>query len=282
MPGSTKKTDLPQSVCELDACLAQQRKALFAGFKVFALNDMHPNRSEVCNIKVDINAFLALLKKFSANAKYNGVRIYFATCLDTVGSPSVPGGQEGHLSLIMAPTTQHSSSDPLGGDDDPHEYYHLFKACTKLTDLKTKTNWLQHYSFNRRPNLIDHVRAITRSQDSSETSCLWYPMAIIGGDGTDKGMIGVIADALADTSNPVTGFTVEFGCFVKAEEIPDTYPYYQLTLLFEIHQKNDESKMKKTTFLGSKRVKLLGLGDTDTGIPCPPSNTCPPPGGTLN
>src|SRR5258708_35851440 len=113
MPGSIKKKDSSQSVCELDACLAQQRKTLFAGFKAFALGDMHPDRSEFCNIKVDINVFLDLLKQFRDSPKaYNGVRIYFAAGLDTPGSPCVPNGQEGHLSLIMAPTTETVTGDP--------------------------------------------------------------------------------------------------------------------------------------------------------------------------
>lgn|GEM_PF-6618946 len=273
----TAKT-LTDSGCVVDDCVATQRKALFVGFKVYTLNDLHPDRSEPSNFDVDIRRFLHLLELFRDDPKnYNGIRIYFATCLDEAGSPGVPAGQEGHLSLIMVPTVQ-NGSDPIGGIDDPDAYYHLFGNCPPLPDAGIRTNWLQHFAQDRRPYLIDDGRMITRSQNFSETTCLWYPMVTIEGDGDeDEGMIAVLQKAIHDNPNPPPHFfTVEYGCFIKDGEDSTLFRYFQLTILFEIHDDSKKHGQERSIFLGSTRVNFHALGDIDTGMPCPPASTCPP------
>ena len=265
------------SQCILDETLAKNRKNLFIQHK---RGDCQlPNGdSEDTEIPIDVNKFLALLIQYSTSPKgYSGVRVYFATIPDDQG-PGIPTGRAGHLTLIAAATLESSFGTTKYEFDDPGSYYHLFDQCYGL-DATTANGWINHFQTDRRPDLIDAGRIFTNTNGFVETSSLWYPMSTIKGSVIsptvgDIGMIGALQCGLGYTPNPITGMSAAYACFLQNENEPAKFPYFQLTVNFILHQKNDHGLGRRHLVLGS--TSLRGLSDADTGLPCPPSNTCPP------
>jgi hypothetical protein len=271
------------SSCILNDTIAGDRKTLFANYK---LEDCRlPNGDdEDKDYPIDVNKFLALLILFRDSPKgYSGMRVYFATCPDQQ-EEGVPDGRAGHMTLIVAATLETSIGPTKYEFDDPGSYYHLYDQCLPL-DPYMAAAWIRHFESDRRPDLIDKGRDYTGNNNFVETTSLWYPMSTIkgavdsSGDG-DIGMIAALNCGLGKTptpvDNPIVGMSAGYACFLQREQYPTKYPYYQLTVNFILHQKNDGDPFHPLA-LGSTSV--LGLSDADTGLPCPPAGSCPPPGG---
>jgi len=257
--------------------LANARKKLFTQHKLPALNPMVPHSGkEDSGIKIDLFKFRDLLIQFRDAKIYTGMRVYFATCLDTPGSPHVPGGREGHLTLIIVPTKPTTQGQTIGGTDDPKHYYHLYDDCRPLpvpssgsSGDDAVTHWTGHFKNHRRPGLLKDGATVTSSSGFEETESLWYSIRTIAGDASDIGMIGSIQCGIDFSDNPVIGLTAEYCCFIEKEDEPKIYPFYQLSLMFELHQRDDRAE-NKMTFGSLSMIPLLG-GKVDTGLPCPPA-----------
>lgn len=261
----------------LPATLSKQRKDLFAKWKKPVLDALVPSGSEDASIPIDLNKFLALLQLFASSPKnYSGMRVHFATGLDQSGSPSVPSGREGKVTLIAAPTVQ--STEPYA-PDDPGSYYHLYDKVDALLP-GIVTAWINHYRYARWEKMLtDGKRADRAGASFRESFSLWFPMSTLKGIAPDPnvpgsgdiGMIKAIQCGMADPTNPIIGLSADFACFLPKEGSPVKFPHYQLTVSFNLHQQQDP--VHPLTF-GSGSFNLLLLADADTGLPCPPNGVC--------
>jgi hypothetical protein len=239
------------SQCILDDTLAEKRKKLFADYK---LGDCQlPNGDdEDKEIPIDVNKFLALLIQFRDSQKgYSGMRVYFATLPDTPGS-GVPNGREAHMTLILVPTVETSFGTTNYEYDDPGTYYHLYDQCPPLDPIMAGV-WLRPFANDRRPDLNDKGSDHTGNNNFAETTSLWYPMSTIQGSvdssgNGDIGMIGSLNCGLKYTANPIVGMSAGYACFIQAENSPKKYPFYQLTVNFILHQKNDRGRAHPLAF----------------------------------
>jgi hypothetical protein len=271
------------SSCIIDDTLASSREGLFTKYKQPLLSPLVPSKSEDAGIPIDLNKFLNLLIQFRDSPKaYSGMRIYFATCLDQAGSVSVPAGREGHMTLIIVPTL------PLQGKiarDDASSYYHLYDQLAPLpaplpvpSDSDPVSKWIGHFCDDRR-NVLQND-GTSKTPGFRETCSLWYPMSTIAGTSAgpgsgDIGMINAIQCGMNYEDNPIISLSAQYACFCQNEVDMHIFPYYQMTVIFDLHQKNDPIKGK----VGFGSIGLLGLAPADTGVPCPPAGSCPPPDG---
>jgi hypothetical protein len=241
-----------------------------------------------------------MLQNFKNSAKgYNGVRVYFAAGDMGNGNPAgLLSTQVGMLTVIFVPTTPNPNY-LSGGDDDLSQCWWLYNNNTPynfpLRDPAHPENdiakrWVFNYR-NNKANAPNGLRAkgqqATGDQHYGETNSVWYTMTSIGG-GTvggqpDCGIIGYLLSRMTG-SNPIDSMKIAFGAYDKTENVPY---YYQLLTQFDIHLTGSApntylrlgpSTLKQYMLKRRRQGKAPltdGSNTTDTGLPCPPADSCP-------
>lgn len=283
-----------QNPCPTTAAIpngqATKREMNFAKWKQPVLNGTCTGGDNP-SIPVDPNNFLNLLKGFAANSAYNGMRVYFAAGDQGNNNPAgLPANQVGKLTVIFVPTFTNSSY-PKGGDDDPTQFWWLYGTNTPYkfptrnpnqpqNDIATR--WISSYRVNKlggKNGLRADGRKNSGNAQFDETTSLWYNMTsikggIVGGQ-QDCGIIGRITSELAS----IQSMTISFGAY-DSTEATSTFPSYQLLAQFDVQLPNS-----MTSYLGSSTGELflehyhldrkkLTEDTTDTGLPCPPADSC--------
>jgi hypothetical protein len=244
--------------------------------------------------QLNLDKFQELLSKFR-DPDYNGIRAYFACYPDKPNNRErgiVPIGEEGQLTLIFVPTRKFDDLDT--GTDDPAEFWHL-GTDGELTPLPipgtvppeqdTVTRWIRHYRENRM-KALEQDGIETKNPEFKETRSHWYDLKIIAGDvpSNDIGLIAFVECARRETENnpnPVVGLYIQWAAFLTDEKEPQKYPPYQLTVIFQLRQKNDPLPSEDVLPLvgglsfGSISISMNQIIPADTGLPCPPLNYCP-------
>jgi hypothetical protein len=226
------------------------------------------------------------------------MRVYFAVADQGVNSPTnLPPDQVGKLTVIFVPTIINSNY-AKGGDDDPSQCWWLYnkiqynfpKRDPAHPENDGANRWISNYRAYKvggPKGLRADGRKNSGNKKFEETNSIWYDMAYIKGqklsDGTiDCGMIGYINDRLNSTTDQIDSLNVRFGGYDMSEN-SDSFPYYQLLVQFDFYKQgtdkvftfgssNGEEFFRKKG-LDIKKFRLAG-GTTDTGLPCPPADSC--------
>jgi hypothetical protein len=251
------------------------------------LDDCNYPQTENAFITYPFEVFIRMLEMFAYRRDiYSGVRAYLASYICTPGDPCnghVPSGAEGKLTLVFVPTT---SPDGHYHKDDTSNCYTICDGrLIRLPDPKmvpskadTASNWIRNYQQNRIPQLEADGRRVANNTNYQETRSLWYSMDSIAGDGHEEVGLTSYARCMSitpdDPNNPVDGVILRFSCFVMDDDINSSgkYPYYRLTVIFDLHQKNDPPETGIS--FGSGQSTLSTTVPTDTGLPCPPDVGC--------
>jgi hypothetical protein len=170
------------------------------------------------------------------------------------------------------------------GVDDPTQFHHLYNDDLVSLDAPGSVpaaqdyvkTWIGHYR-TARINVLE-LDGKSINPNFQETNSLWYSMDSIAGGDSDTGLLKFIACGRAYTPNPIVSLSADLACFLPTDD--PKFPNYQLSVVFNLNQKNDTPGHIPLVF-GSGSV-LVELFPADTGIPCPPATNCPgsgvPPG----
>jgi hypothetical protein len=164
----------------------------------------------------------------------------------------------------------------------------LANAGNKASGKDTASNWIGHYQ-ERLPAMSRDGAKVTKNAAFNDTRSLWYRMGIFvdspaGPDSPEQpGLVSYIQDLLKDPVNPLTAIIARMGCYTptdKSSETSGSLPLeYQMTLLFELHLKNNPGP--NPIVLATKRRAVVHpdsatattkvyYPESDTGFPCPP------------
>jgi hypothetical protein len=284
------------TICEIDQATVTLRETNFANWKLPYLNQGQDNKC----IPVDPNNFLAMLNRFaqSTSPAYNGMRVYFASGDLNDNNPSgLPASQVGKLIVIFVPTKANSNSAlHPGGDDDPAQFWFLYNDVKNNVNINYNLppeiagRWINNYRNNLRGGtngLNAHGRpGVTNFND---TGSIWYKMISIAGgmvgSAQDCGIIGYISGRLGPgATDPITSMTIAFGAYDTTEKPPFSQYYYYLLSQFDFYQEKSNTHFSFGSSSGGEFVrkrhpfgkdrKPLTDGTTDTGLPCPPADSC--------
>lgn len=270
--------------CIVPSNRSGERIKLFSTTKKKVLDDCNYPQTENAVISYPFEIFIRMLEIFAYRRDiYSGLRVYLASYLNVPGDPGsshIPANHEGKLTLIFVPTR---SPDGIHHKDDLSNMYTICdNRLVQLPDpstvparADTASNWIRNFQQNRVSSLEADGKKVTGNNTYLETRSLWYSMDSIAGDGHLE--VGLIAFARCMNQaqvNPVDGIVVRFACFVPGDNAGQTgkYPYYQLTLIFDLHQQNDPPETGIS--FGSGQSTLPSGVPTDTGLPCPPDVGC--------
>jgi hypothetical protein len=281
---------MPQTCSKAGAIIekpvSDARIALFLNKKKKILDDALYPQTDNAFVVYSFEVFIRMMEIFAFRRDiYNGVRVYPGSYLTVAGDPGsdyIPAGQEGKLTLIFVPTKpgkdQDGSPNGLNVDDADNVYticgnmlVHLPNPANVPPRASTASNWIRNFQ-NKLPNLEKDGSTFTGNTSFKETRSLWYSMnSIAGNNMDDPGLISYarcMNQTPDDPTNPVDGVIAKFACFLPNDG--KQYPYYQLTLIFDLHQKQDQQMAGS---FGSLPFGIKGV-DTDTGLPCPPDDGC--------
>jgi len=166
--------------------------------------------------------------------------------------------------------------------------------------MDTASNWVKLYQKKLPALALDGAR-VTGNGGFRDTISQWYRIGIFLDNQATKtqGLISYIENLRDDLVNPLIAIRPLFACYTQTDTCPnpdgntgttaatDVPLYYQLTLLFELRQKNDPDSdpapvvfamkhraddVKRAAVAGAAGAAGAGAGsdDSDTGYPCPP------------
>ena len=286
---STKQLQPPSII---DPTLAGQRLDYFTRTKKAVLDGII-GKPEIDHITYEVPVFLQLLN-FLTNGprKYSGLRVYFAAHLSSAtdpGSQYIPAGQENNLTLIFVPTLAVTKGNSTFNGDDldncfiiaDNQLIRLSNTGNKASGKDTASNWIGHYQ-ERLPAMSRDGAKVTKNAAFSDTRSLWYRMGIFVDNGPEQpGLVSYIQDLLKDPVNPLSNIVARMGCYTPTDKSSGGLPLeYQMTLLFELHLKNNPGP--NPIVLGTKRRGVVHADsatpattevyypESDTGFPCPP------------
>jgi hypothetical protein len=282
---------MPQTCSKAGAIIqkpvSDARIALFINSKKKILDDALYPQTENSFLVYSFDVFIRMLELFAYRRDmYNGIRVYFASYLSVDGDPGcdyIPAGQEGKLTLIFVPTKQGKDPDGSPNIENIDDIDNCYTICNNVlfrlsnptnvpSRADTASNWIRSFQ-SKIANLEKDGKTYTGSTSFRETRSLWYSMqSIAGNNADDAGLISYarcMSQTPDDPTNPVDGVIAKFASFLASDGKP--YPYYQMTLIFDLHQKNDPP-MTGISF-SSLPFGIKGV-DTDTGLPCPPDDGC--------
>jgi hypothetical protein len=288
---STKQLQPPSII---DPTLAAQRIDYFTIKKKVVLDGII-GKPEIDHITYEVPVFLQLLN-FLTNGprKYSGLRVYFAAHLSSAtdpGSQYIPAGLENNLTLVFVPTLAVTKGNSTFNGDDldncfiiaDNQLIRLSDAGNKASGKDTASNWIGHYQ-ERLPAMSRDGARVTKNAAFSDTRSLWYRMGIFVDGPQQPGLVSYIQDLLKDPVNPLSAIVVRMGCYTPTDKSSGSggggsLPLdYQLTVLFELHLKNNPGP--DPVILATKRRPVVHADsavaatemdpESDTGFPCPP------------
>jgi hypothetical protein len=287
---SSTQQQLPPSI--IDPILAAQRIDCFKSKK--KVLDGIIGKPEIDQIRYEVPVFLQLLN-FLTNGprKYSGLRVYFAAHLTGATDPGnqyIPAGQENNLTLIFVPTLAVTKGTSVFNGDDldncfiiaDNQLIRLSDAGNYKSGKDTASNWIRHYQ-ERLAAMSQDGAKVTKNPAFNETKSLWYRMAIFVDSAGQPGLVSYIQDLLTDPVNPLTAIVARMGAYAPTDKSKYNLPLeYQMTLLFELHLKNNPepnpvvlaTTRRLVVHADSAGVTTSGSPESDTGFPCPPDE-CP-------
>ena len=249
--------NLPTSI--IDPTLAGQRRQYFLTKKKAVLDGLIGYKAELDHLTISVPVFLELLHFLTEERRrYSGLRVYFASHLWSEEDPCsryIPSGQEENLTLIFVPTTEIAQNGNTMQRDDLDNCFiiahnrliRLLNPGEVAPGLDTASNWVKHYQKKIPALSLDGAR-VTGNGAFRETNSHWYKIAIFL-DGTDTpGLISYIDKLRNDPVDPLLAIVPQFACYTPTDtaevqmgtSATISVPLqYQLTLLFELQQKND-------------------------------------------
>jgi hypothetical protein len=309
----------PSSI--IDQTVANQRRALFLEKKKAVLDGLIGYKKELDHLTYSVPVFLELLHFLVEQpGRFSGLRVYLASNLWIENDPSsryIPEGQEENLNLIFVPTKEEQPNGTTIQRDDLDNCFiishdrliRLPNPREAAPGLDTASNWVKLYQKKLPALALDGAR-VTGNGGFRDTISQWYKIGIFLDNPTTKtqGLIRYIEDLKDDVVNPLAAIRPLFACYTQTDTCPnpdgntgttaaaDVPLYYQLTLLFELRQKNDpDSDPAPVVFAmrhcadDVKRAAVAEAGvpaptaavagaagagagpdDSDTGYPCPP------------
>jgi hypothetical protein len=248
--------NLPSSI--IDPTLASQRRNYFLTKKKAVLDGLLGYKQEGDHLTYSVPAFLALLNVLTAKpGQYSGLRVYFASYSCHADDPNnqyIPEAGGDLLTLIFVPTTEVEQNGAPVNEDDPDNCYII--AQDKLIrlprpgvggpGLDTASRWVRHYQEKLPALSLDGVTT-TGNKNFMDTRSQWYKIEIFTGilGKSEPGLISFIKTLQSDPDNPLVAIVPQFAAYTdtdtyaEAEGDPGIPLHYQLTLLFELRQKND-------------------------------------------
>lgn len=282
-------TQQPQPPSIIDPILAAQRIDYYTSKKKAVLDGII-GKPEIDHITYEVPVFLQLLN-FLTNGprKYSGLRVYFASHLFSATDPGnqyIPADRENNLTLVFVPTLAVTKgSSTFNGDDLDNcfiiadkQLIRLSNTGNKASGRDTASNWIGHYQ-ERLPAMSKDGARVTRNPAFNETKSLWYRMGIFVDGPGQPGLVTYIQDLLKDPVNPLTAIVARMGCYTPTDKSRGDLPLeYQMTLLFELHLKNNPGSnpivlvtTKRPVVHADAATATAGLDpESDTGFPCPP------------
>jgi hypothetical protein len=305
----------PSSI--IDQALAKQRRDLFLDKKKAVLDGLIGYKNELDHLTYSVPVFLELLHFLAEQpGRYSGLRVYFASNLWNENDPSsrfIPEGQEENLTLIFVPTKEDQPNGTTIQRDDLDNCFiishdrliRLPNPREAAPGMDTASNWVKLYQ-KKLPALALDGAQVTGNGGFRDTICQWYRIGIFLDNPTTKtqGLIRYIENLRDDLVNPLVAIRPLFACYTDTDTCPipngntgasagtDVPLHYQLSLLFELRQKNDPDPNPAPVVFSTRHraddVKRgtvaqaavagaaagAGSDDADTGYPCPPANTC--------
>jgi hypothetical protein len=246
--------NLPSSI--IDQALANQRRALFMDKKKAVLDALIGYKKELDHLNYSASVFLELLK-FLVKEKghYSGLRVYFASQRWSENDPCsryIASNEEENLTLIFVPTIAiGQNGNTIHRDDLDHCFLISHNRLIRLPRpgevepfLDTASNWVRHYR-TKIPALSVNGELVTGNGAFRETHCNWYKIGIfLDNPATPEtpatpGLISYMEKLQSDQVNPLVAIRPQFACYTETDTYTDIPLHYQLTLLFELRQKND-------------------------------------------
>jgi hypothetical protein len=313
----------PSSI--IDQTLANQRRALFLEKKKAVLDGLIGYKKELDHLTYSVPVFLEVLHFLVEQpGRCSGWRVYFASQLwseNDPGSRFIPEGQEENLTLIFVPTeADQPNGTTIQRDDLDNCFIISHDRLIRLPNprevapgMNTASNWVKLYQ-KKLPALALDGAQVTGNGGFRDTTCQWYKIGIFLDNPTTKtnGLIRYIENVRDDLVNPLVAIRPLFACYTETDTctIPDGNTsasagtdvplYYQLTVLFELRQKNDPDPNPAPVIFAMrhraddvKRAAVAqavvpappaavagaagagaGADDSDTGYPCPPALNC--------
>jgi hypothetical protein len=282
---------MPQCIippCIIEDGCSKSRIALFTGTKKSVMDKSIGYKKEISSITYSVRGFLSLLG-FVADLKrkYDGMRVYFASYLNDEGNPDselIPAGQEDNLTLIFVPTrTIFKNSIKLHQDDIDNclvivndHYQNLLTPRSDPRNPDTASDWIRNFQQSRIPDLENDGVSFTGNAYFKETRSTWYSIETFSLPGKPD-LITYINCLWKDPDNPLVSIIARFAGYIKTDA---PFPFYQLTLVFDLHQKNDGVVIDSA--FGSQKSGShepqskdhFTFAPADTGLPCPPDVGC--------
>ncbi len=249
--------NLPSSI--IDPTLAGQRRHYFLTKKKAVLDGLIGFKGELDHLTVSVPVFLELLNFLTEERRrYSGLRVYFASYRWSEDDPCsryIPSGQEENLTLIFVPTTEVAQNgSTMQRDDLDNCFIIAHNRLIRLPNpgevapgLDTASNWVKHYQKKIPALSLDGAR-VTGNGGFRETNSHWYKIAIfLDGDDT-PGLISYIDKLRNDPVDPLLAIVPQFACYTNTDTAEvqmgtsatlSVPLQYQLTLLFQLRQKND-------------------------------------------
>ncbi len=290
----------PPVSSSIEPALASARIKLYTDYKKPVLDRIIGYKNEISVIQYDPNVFLQLLNKITEPTSpvdpteklYDGMRVYFAnycyhpndcdgnTCIPTDPSSATNDCRD-NLTLIFVPTSLNSGDhlDDISNciiikkSDQGDEVFNLPNPATVGSKEKdTASRWIKNFQNGKGIALATDARFRTGNANFMETNSLWYSLEII------QDLIDYLTCLLTDNP-PIKCVKIHIASFITPEESPQKYPSFQLSLVFEFYQPGVDKEKGQSIYFGSKsfakmKGNNLGGGDSDTGLPCPPSTAC--------
>jgi hypothetical protein len=274
------------TTAEVDSTVAGFRETNFTKWKKTYL-DGTCSGGENSIIPVVPQSFLDMLKIFVKTTKpnstsflYNGMRTYFAVGdLDSNNPAGIPSTEMGKLTVLFVPTKENPlSATKCGGDDDFSQCWLLNKKIPNgqyhFLDPSIPKRWIANYRAQKLPTLNAHGPSTGQFKD---TKSLWYSwLSIAGGEPSghkDCGIYGYVRDRIKS----ITSMNIAFGAYDGSEKPPFKQYYYQLLAQFDftINEKTVSfGSSDGSVFFNKYKLKRLSGSTTDTGLPCPPADSC--------